>query len=223
MTDLDVPSEPPAGLPRLTDAELAVLPKRRPVVVALLGCLVGAGLAIALTVVAYPDSPEQAPTADRLLQVAVCLAPWLLTARWLRSLDLRRVPCFFLCLVSPLGGFVVAAVVGYRAVSLPYRTWPVSYWHEHRARRIPGSRAWVLAEAGSVVEPDLSPRTEFWERLERWAWVVMAGSAVTFRVWSDPLDSVFGGLWFASLLALAAAPFVVTWVLRSRAANPRAR
>lgn len=221
MADLDVTPDPPARLPLLADDTLRALPAPRPVLLRILGGLVPTGLAIGLTLVAYPESSVPAPTSERVQQLAVSLAPWLLATPWLRRLDLRRVPWFFLCLVTPLGGFVLAGVVGFRVLSLPYRSWPISYWHEHRARRIAGTRTWVLLDDSAVPEPGLSPRTVFWERLERWAWVVMAGSAATFQVWRDPLDSFFGGLWFASLLALAVGPFVVTWVLRSRAENPR--
>jgi len=220
VTDLDATPEP-QRMPLLADDELKALPAPRPVVLAVLGGLVPMALALGLTLVAYPESSVPAPTAERAQQLVVSLAPWLIAAPWLRGLDLRRVPWFFLCLVGPLGSFVLAGVVGYRVLSLPYRSWPVGYWNEHRARRIAGTRTWVLLDAAGVPEPDLSPRTRFWERLERAAWVVMAGSAAAFRVWRDPLDSFFGGIWFACLLALALGPFVVTWVLRSRAENPR--
>lgn len=222
MTDLDATPEP-QRMPLLGEDELRALPARRPVLLAVLGGLVPTGLAVGLTLVAYPESSAPAPVAERAQQLAVSLAPWLLAAPWLRRLDLRRVPWFFLCLLGPLGGFVLAAVVGYRVLSLPHRTWPVGYWNEHRARRIAGTRTWVLLDAARVPEPDLSPRARFWEGLERAAWVVMAASAATFRVWRDPLDSFFGGIWLACLLALALSPFVVTWVLRSRAENPRSR
>lgn len=221
MTDLDVPPEPPARLPTLADDALRALPARRPVLLAVLGALVALGSAVGLTLLAYPESSVPARTAERVQQLAVSLAPWVVAAPWLRYLDLRRVPWFFLCLLGPLGGFVLAGVVGYRALSLPYRTWSVGFWHEHRARRIAGTRSWVLLDGAAVPQPDLSPRARFWDRCERAAWVVMAGSAATFQVWRDPLDSYVGGFWFACLLALALGPYVVTWVLRSRAENPR--
>ncbi len=220
MTDLDVAPEPPR-IPLLSEDDLRELPAPRPVLLAVLGSLVPVGLAVGLTLVAYPESSGPASAAERAQQLVVSLAPWFVAVPWFQHLDLRRVPWFFLCLLTPLGGFVLAGVAGYRALALPHRTWPVSYWNEHRARRVASARTWVLVDADRAPAPELSPRTRFWEGLERVAWVLMAGSAATFWVWRDLLDSYFGGIWMACLLALAVGPFVVTWVLRARAATPR--
>lgn len=220
MTGLDVTPDPPGGMPQLTAEEQRELPRERPVLVRLLAGLACVAIATAALMFLYPQTTPPASPEENGRELAMNLAPWVLTSPWLRRLDLRRVPCFFVCLLTPLAGLVLVGVVGYRAATLPYRTWRVSYWHEHRARRIPSTRAWVLLGPEAVPAPALSARVLRWERFERIAWVFFMTSAVVFAIWRDLVDSTVGGLWFAALLALAVGPLLVDGLLRIRHPRP---
>jgi len=221
VTDLDVPPEQPPRMPPLSDEELQALPAPRAIIVRLLGGLALFALGLASVFLLYPHSSGPTSAGENAHELALRLAPWVLVFPWLRGLDVRRVPWFFLCLISPLLGPILLASVGYRALSLPYRTWRVSYWHAHRARRIPSTRTWVLLGADRVSEPVLSVGLVRWERFERVAWVFFMASAATFKVWKDPLDTMVGGLWLAGLLALAVGPLLVDWLLRIRQPKPQ--
>lgn len=223
MTDLSVTPEPPARMPLLAEDELKALPTPRPVFIPVLGglALLVLGWAVVFLLLPHPTGPSS--PADDARQVALNLAPWVLVFPVLRRLDVRRVPWFFLSLFSPLLGPMLLAFVGFRALSLPYRTWPVGYWHAHRAQRIESTATWVLVDEDRAVEPELPPMLVRWEQVERVAWVFFMVSALVFRIRTDLLDSTWGGLWFSGLLALAVGPIVVDWVLRRRESRAGSR
>lgn len=204
-------------MPVVSEETLRTLPEPRPTPLNVAGGLVLLTVGVVAIGLVHRGSPEHHETGANAYALALNLAPWALTFPWLRHLDIRRVPWFFLCIISPLLGPVLLAFVGYRVLALPRRTWPVAYWNGHRARRIPATRTWVLLPEDAVAEPEVSARVARWEGVERVAWVLMMVVAGVFKVWPEYFETAIGGFWLASLLALAVAPPLVDWMLRIRA------
>ncbi|RNL79626.1 hypothetical protein [Nocardioides marmorisolisilvae] len=176
------------GVPELAEEAVDALPRRRP---AVLRSLLPVVAAVAAFVPVVLFTGERGTGSDAI-RMAVYLAPWALALPWLKRLDLRPVPWFFLCAAL---GFVMAPVLAYkvvhRALSLPFRDWEVGFWHGHLARSVPGMRALVLLPAGSVPEPVVPRWVRRADGVQRGAWI--------FFLVAFPVGVAFGQSWPAFL------------------------
>lgn len=209
-----------AQLPELAEPGTALLPPRRSVKLRVLAGTAAGTVAFAVAAAATQESTDR---SEEVLRIAAWLAPWLIGLPWLKKLDIRPVPWFFLSLVVGIvAAPVLAAKIVYRAVSLPYRDWNVEYWHGHRARRVPGSRSVVLVP----LEAAPQPRTPTWlrttDRVQRAAWTVYLVLIPVAVVYDPRLPTWPGLLLYLGLVALLLSHVVVAVLLSDWRRNFRA-
>jgi hypothetical protein len=152
-------------------------------------------------VASYPDGFGDRVDAIRAL---LALVPWFLALPWLKHLDLRPVVWFFLCLFCGLAAApVLAWKVTYRALSLPYRDWPIEYWHVRLSRAVRESHAVVLVDKGDTLLTVRGRREAAWRSVLKWAWasvllgfVLLAGAEIFSPI--GPNDWV-QGIWLLAV------------------------
>jgi hypothetical protein len=213
----DVIATPVRTVPTLTPEKAAGLPGPRPYGLRQVAAALAAVLTFAALVAVEAELIDSASRSTRdVLHFAAAITPWLLTLPWLRHLDLRPVPWFFLCLVfwifaAPL---LVGRVVS-RALALPYRDWPVEYWHASRARNVPGVRAWTIVPADEALPYHRPPA----ERALQAGWSVEVVTAIPVLAAESGGPAWVGYLWLSAVVALVLATYAQYRVDRRRLAR----
>lgn len=211
---------PVRSAPTLTPGQAAALPRPRSYGVRQLAAVLAAFVtffALGYVEVTYIGdfSPER---GQAFAHFSLWTAPWLLMLPWLRLVDVRPVPWFFLCMFfAMLATPVLVGRFTGRVLALPYRDWPVEYWHASGARNVPGIRAWTLVSADQAGPYRRPPA----ERTLQVGWAVVLITAIPVIAWESELPRPAGWAWLGTLGTLMLAGSVAYRIERRRASGQR--
>lgn len=211
------------AVPELGPDEVDALPEARPwqhVMWAASGAaVVAAGIAVIGGGYWHFEEREASPGA-LAIAAATFLLPWLLGLPVMRRVDIRPVLWFYLCLLGPFFAGMLAYRLTDRLLSLPYRSWPVQYWHVHRVRRLPQQSSYVLVDPEQA---DPLPPVQRWEYVSepvlRVAWCLLMPASLVAYIWRSRLPDWYMLATVAAVVATCLIPVLLdlgTNVLRRR-------
>ncbi len=204
-------------VPELSAQAQAALPVRRALELRWLAGAGAAAVTVAGVVMTWDSMDLNSDRGTTAVRLAVWLAPWALALPWLKKLDIRPVPWFFLSMF--LGVLVapwLAAKIAYRSTSLPYRDWSIDYWHEHRARLVPSEKAIVLVAGDSVAPPVLPGWLVRLEAVQRVGWSLVIAVMIPGMVFEDLFPTWAGATLFGTVAGLSASHVLVATLLSPR-------
>lgn len=213
----EIVATPVRTAPTLTPEQAAALPRPRSFALRQVAAVLAAFVTFfALGYLQVEVLHFSSDSVEQAVRFGGFVAPWLLMLPWLRHLDVRPVPWFFLCMF--FGLFATPILVGKfvnRVLALPYRDWPVEYWHASRARNVPGVRAWTIVPAADALPYHRPPA----ERALQVGWSIVIVTAIPVIAGESELPRQVGYLWLGTLVAVILATYLQNRVDRARLAS----